>query len=67
MAISTKQQALENPLCLPVEDAARVLSISTAMVRKLVKEGKLPAVRMGRRLLIAYAEIEKFVEGLRVR
>ena len=44
-----------------VEDAAEVLSISPYTVRGLIRQGKLNPVRIGRRVLLQPAELERFI------
>jgi excisionase family DNA binding protein len=39
---------------------ATILSVSTRTIEKLFYEGKLPAIRIGRRLLFHVNEIERF-------
>ena len=45
-----------------VEEAAGILGISKWTVRSYIREGKLQPVRIGRRVLLAEEEIERFVE-----
>jgi excisionase family DNA binding protein len=56
------------PLALPrllsVRQAAAAMAISASMVRKLVRKG-LPAVRVGKRLLLCESDIAGFIEGHR--
>ena len=42
---------LDNPTLLTVPEVADVLRISPASVRRLIDAGKLPAVRLGPRLI----------------
>jgi excisionase family DNA binding protein len=44
-----------------VEEAAGLLGISPWTVRSYLKTGKLKAVRLGRRVLVEEAELERFV------
>lgn len=44
-----------------VESAARLLSISPWTVRAYIRQGKLNPVRIGRRVLLEEAELERFV------
>lgn len=48
-------------LLVSVEEAARCLGISTFTIRRLIKSGALAGVHVGRRLMIARAEIERVV------
>lgn len=45
-----------------VNSAARLLSISPWTVRSYIHEGKLSAVRIGRRVLVEEIELERFVK-----
>lgn len=47
---------------LDCEKAAELLGISPWTVRKWLSENKLRAVRLGRRVLIEPAEIERIIE-----
>ena len=44
-----------------VEEAAELLGISKWTVRSYIKTGKLKPVRIGRRILLAEDELERFV------
>ncbi len=44
-----------------IEEAARLLGISPWTVRAYIKTGKLKPVRLGRRVLVEEAELERFV------
>src|SRR5690349_13409991 len=46
---------------LSVEQAAELLRINPKRVQSLAREGKLPAVRVGRRWLFHEAELEKLL------
>jgi excisionase family DNA binding protein len=46
---------------LSIEAAAEVLSISKWTVRSYVRTGKLRPVRIGRRVLLAEAELERLI------
>jgi excisionase family DNA binding protein len=54
------------PLLLGCAAAARQLGISERTLRGLVYAGRLPAVKIGARRLIAWSDLESFVEALRV-
>jgi excisionase family DNA binding protein len=53
---------MAEPLLLSVREAARALGIGRDTAYELVKEGRLRAVRIGRRLLVPQAELSGFVE-----
>jgi len=45
-------------------EAAAIAGVSYSMMRKLVKQGKIRIVRVGKRLMVPEAEIEKLVKEL---
>lgn len=47
---------------LDVETAAEALSLSPWSIRAYIRQGKIRAVRIGRRVLIEPAEIRRIVE-----
>lgn len=51
-----------------IEDAARVMGISSGSVRRLVQKGDIPAARWNTgkngKILIKRADLEKFLEGI---
>jgi excisionase family DNA binding protein len=49
------------PLLNPIRATAMRLGISEQGVRNLIAEGRLRAVRVGRRLLVAEHELDRFV------
>ena len=44
-----------------VKEAAEILAISVYTVRSYIRQGKLRPVRIGRRVLLQEAELERFV------
>ena len=50
------------PLCVSVDEAARALGICRSLAFKLIAEGKLPAIRLGRRLVVPLAQLKKMLE-----
>ena len=55
--------SLSPPRLVGVLEAARALSISTRHLRALVARHQVRAVRLGRRLLIPIAELERLAGG----
>jgi excisionase family DNA binding protein len=53
---------IDGSLCVNVPEAAKMLRISRNFAYQLVKEGKLPSVRFGKRILIPRAALEKMLE-----
>ena len=47
---------------LSVEDAARLLAISPWTVRAYLRKGKLVPIRIGKRLLLAENELQRFID-----
>lgn len=48
---------------LSVGEAARILGISKWTVRRYIRDGKIPPVRIGRRVLLADDELDRFVSA----
>ena len=48
-------------LTMSVKDAAAALGFSHWGIRKFVRQGRLRAVKIGRRILIELSELERFV------
>ncbi len=49
------------PLLVSVEEAARLLSISTRTVYRLIADASLPFIKLGRRTLVSVASLENWV------
>ncbi len=49
-------------LTLTVEEAARALGLGRSTTYKLVKEGKIPTVRLGGRILVPVHRLSEMVE-----
>ena len=55
---------MENsPILLSIEEAASTLRLSPWTIRRHLTEGKLKAVRIGRRVLLEPAELQRLVEA----
>ena len=52
-------------LCVSLLVAAEMLSISTGLCYRLVHEGQIPSIRLGRRILIPLAALNEMCEGER--
>lgn len=66
MATKTLTSQARRTLALPVRllslrDAAAYLSLSYWTLRKLVRSGELPSVRVGRRILVDREDIDAWV------
>jgi excisionase family DNA binding protein len=53
---------IEKRLCLTVPEAAELLGISRNFAYELVKQGQLPVIRFGKRLLIPRVALDKMLE-----
>ncbi len=53
---------LDTPLLLAVPDAARLLGIGTTFAWELVRTGALPSVKLGRRVLVPRAALERLAD-----
>jgi len=52
----------DGKLAYSVEEAAKALSIGVCLCRELIRQKKLPAIRVGeRRLILPKAALEKFL------
>ena len=50
---------IEKRLCITVPEAAEMLGISRNFAYELVKQGQIPVIRFGKRLLIPRVALEK--------
>jgi excisionase family DNA binding protein len=48
--------------CVTIPEAAVMLRISRNHAYKLVREHKLPAIQLGRRIVISKLQLQKFLE-----
>ena len=55
-------EGMEGKLTLSVEEAAKVLGIGRNLCYDRVKTGEIPAIKIGRRLLVPKAALEKLLE-----
>ena len=53
---------IDRRLCVTVPEAAEMLGISRNFAYQLVREGKLPSIRFGKRILIPIAALRKMLE-----
>lgn len=59
---STDGKGPEMRLCITVPEAAAMLGVSRNFGYELVRQGQLPVIRFGKRLLIPRAALEKMLE-----
>ena len=57
-----RQTIIDKRLCVTVPEAAAMLGISRNFAYQLVREGKLPSIRFGKRILIPRVALEKMLE-----
>ena len=56
-------QTLEKPLLYSVPEAARILNIGSTLAWDLVKRNQLPVVRLGTRVLVSRATLERLASA----
>ncbi|HEX7513971.1 MAG TPA: helix-turn-helix domain-containing protein [archaeon] len=59
----TKEHHKDEALTLSVEHAARLIGISRSTTYRLVEDGELPAIRVGRRVLILKKPLMQMLEA----
>ena len=57
-----RHNAIDKRLCITVPEAAEMLGLSRNFAYELVRQGELPVVKFGKRLLIPRAALEKRIE-----
>ncbi|HWE65163.1 MAG TPA: helix-turn-helix domain-containing protein [Acidimicrobiales bacterium] len=62
-ASPSTQPVPHSRLTLRVEEAAVLLGISRGLAYELINRGELPALRLGRRIVVPRAALEAFVAG----
>ena len=65
--LTRKEASSVEPRLLSVESAGLYLSISPWTVRDLITRGELPAVRIGRRVLLRREDLDSFINTRTVR
>ena len=50
------------PLAVSVEEAGRLVGLSKHTIRKYIRQGLIDAVRVGRRVLVPVASLERLLE-----
>jgi excisionase family DNA binding protein len=53
----------QQPLTLTVEEAGRLLGVSRGLAYAAARDGSLPTVRLGRRLLVPRHALEQLLTG----
>lgn len=54
---------MENKVVMTVEEAAEHLQISRPSAYQAVKKGEIPVIRIGRRILVPIAALDKLLES----
>jgi excisionase family DNA binding protein len=54
---------MDKKLCVKVKEATAILGLPRNITYDLIKQGKLPMIKFGKRLLIPRAALEKMLEG----
>ena len=53
----------QSPLTITVERAGQLLGISRGLTYDLVRRGEIPAIRLGRRVVVPASAIEEMLRG----
>lgn len=61
MKYSEIESAANSPLLLSMAQAARAINVCERTVWTLVNDGELPHIRVGRRVLISWSAIERWI------
>jgi len=51
------------PLVLTVEQARKLLGLSRGLMYQAINNGQIPSLRIGRRILIPCAALDRLLEG----
>ena len=62
MTIDNQQSAIKNHQLYTPADVARMFKISRSQVYKLIDQGQIPAVRIGRSIRIRPSDLQKFIQ-----
>ena len=63
MRVPVPGEVEEKRLTLTVEEAAKVLGISRAFAYEAVRRGEVPSIRIGRRILVPKAALDRLLTG----
>ncbi|MBB6121346.1 excisionase family DNA-binding protein [Nocardiopsis algeriensis] len=55
---------MEHKVAYSVQETARALNLGTTTVEKLIANGQLPSVRIGRRRLVLRSALETYINHL---
>jgi excisionase family DNA binding protein len=62
--LQQEQQLVTKQLVLNVDEAAEALSMTERALRQLIWRRKIPTRRLGKRVIILRADLEKFLQDL---
>jgi excisionase family DNA binding protein len=62
-----RRVSISERLCLSVPEAAALLGISRNLAYEMAKQGQLPVVRFGKRLLVPKVALEKMLSEVKGR
>ncbi len=60
--VKAVQRKTEETLTLTVEQTARVLGISRGLAYQMAREGKIPTLRFGKRIVVPRKAIERLLQ-----
>jgi len=55
--------ASEHPMLLTADDVARILNVSRSFAYKMMQDGSIPVVRLGRARRVRPEHLEAFIEA----
>ena len=61
----TVSLVLPEPLLYDVDAAARAIDVSPRLVRRLIADGELPTVRIGRLVRVRVSDLQTYVDAHR--
>jgi excisionase family DNA binding protein len=65
--VDVAQPSTLMPLCVGLQDAARLLSVSDRHLQKLTKRGEVPSARIGARVVYRVSALEQWLQGQEVK
>lgn len=60
-AVSSKS---DQPIVLTINEAAAILRVSRQSAYEAARRGEIPTIKIGRRLLVPRARLEKLIQGI---
>jgi excisionase family DNA binding protein len=59
--------ASQDPIAVTIPTAASMLGCSVSAIRSFIRAGQIPYVRLGKKFVIAVAELHRFIQKEQVR